>query len=57
MTTDVEKPVLAEKPIGPSEARERAEAAARVGRWEESMAWSSLGMLAMQMREGRRRGN
>ena len=55
--TDSEKSAPVERPIGPTEARERAEAAARAGKWEESMAWSSLGLLALGMREGRRRGN
>lgn len=54
---DVEKPSQEAKPIGPTEARANAERAAREGRWEESMAWSTLGLLALQMREGRRRGN
>lgn len=54
---DAEKPAPAEKPIGPTEARANAERAARAGEWEESSAWSLLGMLALQMREGRRRGN
>ena len=57
MTVNVEKPALAEKPIGPSDCREHAERAARVGNWEESMAWSSLGMLALAMRKGGSRGN
>jgi hypothetical protein len=57
MSTDQEKPAPAEKPIGPTDCRELAERAARGGRWEESVAWSSLGMLAMAMREDRRRGN
>lgn len=48
---------MPEKPVGPTEARERAEAAARAGKWDESMAWSSLGLLAMRMREDRRRGH
>jgi len=50
--TDVEKPAQAEEPIGPSEARERAEAAARAGRWDESQAWSLLGLLALEQRKG-----
>ena len=45
--TDAEKPAPAEKPIGPTEARERAEAAARAGNWDESIAWSTLGLLAL----------
>ena len=45
--SDIEKPAQAEKPIGPSEARERAEAAARAGNWDESQAWSLLGLLAL----------
>jgi hypothetical protein len=49
---DIEKPAQAEKPIGPSEARERAEAAARACRWEESTAWSLLGLLALESRSG-----
>lgn len=55
--TDAEKTAPVERPIGPTEARERAEAAARAGNWDESSAWSLLGMLGVQMREGRRRGN
>lgn len=41
-----ERPARPERPIGPSEARERAETAARDGKWQESIAWSLLGMLA-----------
>lgn len=52
-----EKPAPAEKPIGPTEALEHATRAARAKKWEESIAWSLLGMLAMERREGRRRGN
>ncbi|QKY78557.1 hypothetical protein SEA_DRYAD_19 [Streptomyces phage Dryad] len=57
---DDEKPAPAVKPIGPSEARERAEAAARAGNWEESQAWSLLGLLALGRHNasgGGRRGN
>lgn len=56
---DIEKPAQAEKPIGPTEARERAEAAARAGSWDESQAWSLLGLLALEQRKGvgGRRGN
>lgn len=53
-----EKPAVAVKPIGPSEARERAEAAARAGNWDESTAWSMLGLLALERHKaGGRRGN
>lgn len=54
-----EKPAQAEKPIGPTEARERAEAAARAGNWDESVAWSTLGLLALARHNsgGGRRGN
>lgn len=54
-----EKPAQAEKPIGPTEARERAEAAARVGNWDESIAWSTLGLLALARHQqgGGRRGH
>lgn len=41
-----ERPARPERPIGPSEAREKAETAARAGKWQESIAWSLLGMLA-----------
>lgn len=51
---DVEKPAQAEKPIGPTEARERAEAAARAGNWDESQAWSLLGLLALGRHNARR---
>lgn len=56
---DEEKPAPAVKPIGPTEARERAEAAARAGNWEESTAWSMLGLLALERHKssGGRRGN
>jgi len=56
---DIEKPSQEAKPIGPTEARERAEAAARAGQWEESQAWSLLGLLALERRNasGGRRGN
>jgi len=47
-----EKPAPAVKPIGPTEARERAEAAARAGKWDESTAWSLLGLLALERRTG-----
>lgn len=47
---DNEKPAPTEKPIGPSEARERAQAAARAGNWDESTAWSLLGLLALESR-------
>lgn len=61
MTEDArsEKPALAEKPIGPAEARERATAAARAKKWEESIAWSMLGLLALESRDirGGRRGH
>lgn len=54
-----EKPAQAEKPIGPTEARERAEAAARAGNWDESIAWSTLGLLALARHQqgGGRRGH
>lgn len=54
-----EKPGAPVKPIGPTEARERAEAAARAGKWEESQAWSLLGLLALDRRgaSGGRRGH
>ena len=54
-----EKPAPAVKPIGSVEARERAEAAARAGNWNESQAWSLLGLLALERRNasGGRRGN
>jgi hypothetical protein len=45
------------KPIGPSDALENATKAARAGHWEESVAWSSLGMLALKMREMRKGGH
>ena len=48
--TETEKPASAVKPIGPTEARERAEAAARAGNWDESQAWSLLGLLALESR-------
>ncbi|QNR51961.1 hypothetical protein phiRKBJ001_19 [Streptomyces phage phiRKBJ001] len=56
---DIEKPAKAEKPIGPTEARGRAEAAARAGKWDESQAWSLLGLLALERRVhgGGRRGH
>lgn len=54
---DDEKPAPAEKPIGPTEARERATAAARAKKWEESMAWSMLGLLALEQHKGGRRGH
>jgi hypothetical protein len=57
---DSEKPAQAAKPIGPTEARERAEAAARAGKWDESTAWSLLGLLALESRKplgGGRRGH
>lgn len=50
------EPVLPVKPIGPTEARERAEAAARAEKWDESTAWSMLGLLALKQREGKPRG-
>ena len=52
MADDDVKPAAAEKPIGPTEARERAEAAARAGSWDESTAWSLLGLLALEQRKG-----
>lgn len=57
--SDIEKPAPAEKPIGPTEARERAEAAARAERWDESQTWSLLGLLALESRKplGGRRGH
>lgn len=51
------KPAPAVKPIGPTDARERAEAAARAGNWDESTAWSMLGLLALKVREDRSRGH
>jgi hypothetical protein len=38
------------RPVGPSEARERAEQAALDGKFEESIAWSLLGLLTMKAR-------
>ena len=56
---DAEKPSQEAKPIGPTEARERAEAAARACKWDESTAWSLLGLLALERRNtgGGRRGH
>ena len=54
---DVEKPAPAEKPIGPTDALEHATRAARAGEWDASLAWSTLGLLALKTREARRHGN
>ena len=48
------EPVMPVKPIGPTEARERAEAAARAGNWDESTAWALLGLLALKQKEASR---
>lgn len=54
--TPDEKPAPAEKPIGPSDALEHATRAARAGDWQESIAWSLLGMLSVKKREAGHRG-
>jgi hypothetical protein len=51
-----EKPVPAEKPIGPSDAFDNASRAAKEQKWDESTAWSLLGLLALKRREDRPRG-
>lgn len=53
---DGEKPAPAEKPIGPSDAFDNASRAAKERKWDESTAWSLLGILALKRREDRSRG-
>lgn len=54
--TPEEKPAPAVKPIGPSEAFERASRAAHDHDWQESIAWSLLGLLSVKKREAGHRG-